>query len=165
MFEINVIEAISLYVSKRDTEMEEDLQELDLKAMEELCHAREALEQEMDISRCVKASTLEEVNLGMIDDLWPVSIAKGLELADKVEMITLLKYYGDIFAWSHEDIFAWSHEDIKGLDPKFYQHHIDQSKDTKPVQQRHYRMNPNYVVKVKKEINKLFKFYFIRPVK
>ena len=72
-------------------------------------------------------------------------------------MIALLRKY--------KDVFAWSHEDMKGLDPKFYQHKINLATDAKPVQQRRYRMNPNYAARVKEEIDKLLKAGFIRPVK
>ena len=72
-------------------------------------------------------------------------------------MLELLKEY--------KDVFAWSHEDMKGLDPKFYPHKINLSTDAKPVQQRRYRMNPNYVAHVKEEIDKLLKAGFIWPVK
>ena len=54
---------------------------------------------------------------------------------------------------------------MKGLDPKFYQHKINLATDAKPVQQRRYRMNPNYVARVKEEMDKLLKAGFIRPVK
>ena len=63
------------------------------------------------------------------------------------------------------DIFAWSYDDMKGLDPKFYQQQINLATDAKPVQQQHYRMNPNYATRVKEEIDKLLKIGFIRLVK
>ena len=44
----------------------------------------------------------------------------------------------------YKDVFSWSYEDMKGLDPKFYQHQINLATDAKPVQQRRYRINPNY---------------------
>ena len=37
--------------------------------------------------------------------------------------------------------------------------------NVKPIQQHSYQMNPNYVVRVKEEIDKLLKVGFIRPVK
>ena len=64
-------------------------------------------------------------------------------------MIALLTEY--------KDVFAWSHEDMKGLDPKFYQHKIKLATDAKPMQQRRYRMNPNYAAHAKEEIDKLLK--------
>ena len=54
---------------------------------------------------------------------------------------------------------------MKGLDPQYYQHQIHLQKDARPVQQRRYRMNPNYAAKVNDEIDKLLRVGFIRPVK
>jgi hypothetical protein len=54
---------------------------------------------------------------------------------------------------------------MKGLNPEFYHHKINLAKDAIPVQQRRYRLNPNYVAKVKEEIDKLLRFSFIKPVK
>ena len=53
---------------------------------------------------------------------------------------------------------------MKGLDLAFCQHQINLDKDAKPVQRR-YRLNPNYAIKVKEEIDKLLKVGFIWPVK
>ena len=75
----------------------------------------------------------------------------------KIKKEELLKQY--------KDVFAWSFEDMKGLDPTFYQHQIHLNKDAKLVQQRRYRLNPNYAMRVKEEIDKLLKVGFIRLVK
>ena len=75
----------------------------------------------------------------------------------KTELKTLLKQY--------KDVFACSFEDMKGLYPAFCHHQINLHKDVKPVQQRRYRLNPRYVVKVEEEINKLLLVDFIEPVK
>ena len=123
----------------------------------ELTRAREAFEKEMEISRRVTASPLEDVNIGTRSEPRLLSIAKELAPDQKQAMIALLTEY--------KDVFAWSHEDMKGLDPKFYQHKINLAADAKPVQQRRYRMNPNYAARVKEEIDKLLKAGFIRPVK
>ena len=53
---------------------------------------------------------------------------------------------------------------MKGIDPTFYEHHIDLRKDAVPVWQQRYRMNPNYAVKVKEEIDKLLAVGFIYPI-
>ena len=111
----------------------------------------------MAVSQRVKASQLEEVNLGTTEEARPVHIAKEMTPENKTAMITLLKEF--------RDVFAWSYEDMRGLDPQLYQHQIHLSKDTKPVVQRRYRMNPNYATKVKEEIDKLLRVGFIRPVK
>ena len=51
---------------------------------------------------------------------------------------------------------------MKGLDPQYYQHQIHLLHDARLVQQRHYRMNPNYVAKVKEEIDKLLRVGFVK---
>ena len=111
----------------------------------------------MEISRRVKAAVLEEINVGTTAYPRLLSIAKELSPTQKEKMVALLTEY--------KDVFAWSHEDMKGLDPKFYQHKINLATNAKPVQQRRYRMNPNYAARVKEEIDKLLKAGFIHPVK
>ena len=92
----------------------------------------------------------------MSDNPHTISIAKELKSFDKATMI--------VFRAEYQDISAWSHEDMKGLDPKFYQHQIHLNKDAKLIHQR-CRMNPNYMIQVKEEIDKLLKVGFIRPIK
>ena len=111
----------------------------------------------MAVFQWVKACQLEEVNLGTGEEARPVHIAKEMSLENKTAKTTLLKEF--------RDVFAWSYEDMRGLDPQLYQHQIHLSKDTKPVAQRRYRMNPNYVARVKEEIDKLLQVGFIQPVK
>ena len=94
----------------------------------ELSRAREAFEKEMEISRRVTASALEDVNIGTTSEPRLLSITKELAPDQKQAMIALLREY--------KDVFAWSHEDMKGLDPKFYQHKINLVVDAKPMQQR-----------------------------
>ena len=111
----------------------------------------------MTISQRVKASQLEEVNLGTNDKPRPVNVAKEMPKDEKKAMVELLM--------SFRDVFAWSYEDMRGLDPQLYQHQIPLSTDAKPVAQRRYQMNPNYAAKVKDEIDKLLRVGFIQPVK
>ena len=111
----------------------------------------------MTISQRVKASQLEEVDLGTNDKPRPVNVAKEMPKDEKKVMVELLTNFQDVFAWSYEDMW--------GLDPQLYQHQSHLSTDAKPVAQWHYRMNPNYAVKLKEEIDKLLRFGFIHPVK
>ena len=153
LFEIDVAEAVSPYI----LQPEENDEEPDKEVILELRLAQEALEREMAVSQRIKASQLEEVNLGTTEDARPVHIAKEMTPDNKTAMITLLKEF--------RDVFSWSYEDMRGLDPQLYQHQIHLSKDAKTVAQRRYRMNPNYATKVKEEIDKLVRVGFIRPVK
>ena len=68
----------------------------------------------MAVSQRVKASQLEEVNLGTEEGPKPVNVAKEMPREEKKAMIELLT--------SFPDVFSWSYKDMRGLDPQLYQH-------------------------------------------
>ena len=82
------------------TEEGEIDQEPDPKSIEELRYAREALERELAIFERLKASTLEEINLGTTTDPRTLKIAKELAPDEHLTLVNLLIEYNDIFAWS-----------------------------------------------------------------
>ena len=151
LFEVDITAAVEPYITMPEPD------EPDKAAIRELRQAQEALEREMTISQRVKASQLEEVDLGTTEKPRAVKVAKELPKEEKQAMVALLTDF--------KDVFAWSYEDMRGLDPQLYQHQIHLSTDAKPIAQRRYRMNPNYAAKVKEEIDKLLRVGFIRPVK
>jgi hypothetical protein len=123
----------------------------------ELGRAREALERELAVSQRVRPTELEELNLGTAEEPRNVLISKEFDTEFKEQLTNVLRAY--------KDVLAWSYEDMKGLNPEFYQHKINLAKDAIPVQQRRYRLNPNYAAKVKEEIDQLLRVGFIRPIK
>ena len=124
LFEIYIIETVADYAPTNT--LHEEAYELDPESILELSRARATFEMEMEISRRVMASTLEEVNIGTTTDPPLLSIAKNLLPSQKEAILALLKEY--------KDVFAWFHENMKGLDPKFYQHKINLAIDAKPMQ-------------------------------
>jgi ABC-type phosphate/phosphonate transport system substrate-binding protein len=88
--------------------------------------------------------------LGTPEEPHNVLVAKDLDAEFKRKLVMVLKEY--------KEVFAWSYEDMKGLNPEFYHHKINLAKDVIPVQQRRYRLNPNYAAKVKEEIDKLLQW-------
>ena len=96
-----------------------------------------------------------ELNLAENDSDLPKTmlIAREMQSAEKTKLTELLRQY--------KDVFAWSFKDMKGLDPTFCQHQINLHKDAKLVQQRRSKLNPNYTVKGKEEIDKLLRTGFI----
>ena len=94
LLKIDVVEAVSLYIAQPGDAEEEP----DKDAIRELRQAQEALEREMAVSQRVKASQLEEVNLGTGEEARPVHIAKEMSPENKTTMITLLKEFRDVFA-------------------------------------------------------------------
>ena len=155
LFEMDILQALTPYV-----EDQRDTVPIDGQTIKESRLQQEACEKEMLVSQRVQASSLEELNLSEEESrMQPKAmlIAKEKLYDDKQRLKNLLKHYTDVFAWSFED--------MQGLDTTFCQHQIHLNKDAKPVQQRRYRLNPNYVVKVKEEINKILKVRFSRPFK
>ena len=145
LFDIDILKVLTPYLG--DDEKEDEVP-VDDKTLKELRLQQEAMEREMQVSQQVRALALEEFNLANNDtELKIVLIAREMQSADKARLAQLLQQY--------KDVFAWSFEVMKGFDPAFCQHHINMHKDAKPVQQRPYRLNPNYAVKVKEQINKL----------
>ena len=114
LFEIDVRGTANSYACPTESTGQEDEPGED--ALAELQRAQEAFEREMEISRRVAATELEEVNMGTIAEPRTISIAKNLPPSTRTELITLLGEY--------KDVFAWSYDDMKGLDPKFYQRKI-----------------------------------------
>ena len=157
LFEINAIPTMKPPKGEEVTEESLPQDEPDPTTVAELRHAQDAFGRELAISQWVKASTLETINLGSDENPCTLQIANNLPTGERESLVRLFTDY--------QDVFAWSHTDMKGLDPQYYQHQIHLLPDTRPVQQRRYRMNPNYAAKFKEEIDKLLHVGFIRPVK
>ena len=134
VFEIDVLPAVEPYVA--NTIEHEAPYEPDLASIKDLQYARDALDHELAISQCVKASTLEDINLGSLAKTCIVKI-----------------------------VFAWSCNDMKSLDPQYYQHRIHLNTNVRRIQQGRYWMKPNYAARVNEEIDKLLRVRFIRPIK
>ena len=154
MFEVDIWQALISYVdTPGDIPIDDQM-------MKEILLQQEATEKEMKVSQRVQASALEEVNFvveGIALESKTILVVEEMLSSDKQRLIGLLNQYNDVFAWSFEN--------MKGLDPVFCQHQINLHKDAKLVQQRRYRLNPNYVIKVKEELDKLLKVGFIHLVK
>ena len=124
LFEIDVLETIAEYAPT--STLQEGEYEPDRESILELSRPHEAFEKEMEISRKVTASALDEINVETREAPWLLlSIAKDLMPSEKMTMTERLREF--------KDVFAWSHEDMRGLDPKFYQHKINLSTDAKLV--------------------------------
>ena len=98
LFEVDITAAVRPYITSPESD------EPDQEAFRELRQAQESLEKEMTISQRVKASQLEEVDLGTKDKPRPVNVAKEMPNEEKKAMIELLMDFQDVFAWSYEDM-------------------------------------------------------------
>ena len=71
-----------------------------------------------------------------------VWIATDFTLDKETLLISTLKEY--------RDVFAWSYKDLKGVDPAICQHTIPMKDTAKPSQQRPYTYNDNFAKKITK---------------
>ena len=93
-------------------QLEKAGEEPDRDAIGEMRQAQEALELEMAVSQWVIASQPEEVNLELMRkqdwSMWP----KKCNQKQKLAMVTLLKEFLHVFAWTYEDMRIWTHNYI-----------------------------------------------------
>ncbi len=61
-------------------------------------------------------------------------------------------------------IFAWTYKDLKGIPLKLAQQKIELDTIISPAHQARYRLNPNYAIAIKKDINKLLAIRFIQSI-
>ena len=85
-----------------------------------------------------------------------VWIATDLESEEETKLISTLKEY--------KDVFAWSYKDLKGVDPQVCQHTIPLKADAKPKKQRPYTYNETFAKKIKEEIDKLLEANFVYKI-
>ncbi len=61
-------------------------------------------------------------------------------------------------------VFAWTYKDLKGIPPKLTQHKIELDTIIPLAHQARYRLNPNCVITIKQDINKLLAVGFIESI-
>jgi len=54
-----------------------------------------------------------------------------------------------------KDVFAWNYKDLKGIPPKLVQHIIELYTSIPPTSQARYKLNLNYAITIKHDIDKL----------
>ncbi len=63
------------------------------------------------------------------------------------------------------DFFTWKYKDLKGIPPKLAQQKFELDITIPPTHQVTYRLNPNYVIIFKQDIDKLLVARFIQSIK
>ncbi|MCO5567826.1 hypothetical protein L7F22_021522 [Adiantum nelumboides] len=86
----------------------------------------------------------------------PAYIVDDLNKEEEELLLSLLKEYGDVFAWSYKD--------LKRVDPKIYQHIIPTRDDAKPSRQRPYTYNETFARKIEEAIEKLKEAEFMYEI-
>ncbi|KAH7834736.1 hypothetical protein Vadar_019075 [Vaccinium darrowii] len=86
------------------------------------------------------------INLKNENNPHMVQIGSGLTPEEFKAHSDLLKEF--------EDVFAWSHADMPGIDPEIVEHRIPLYPDAKPVKQKLRKMRPDWVLEIKKEVQR-----------
>jgi hypothetical protein len=94
--------------------------------------------------------------LGTKENVQQVKMNSTLELVVIDQLIKLLKEF--------KYVFSWTYKDLKSIPPEIAQHWIELDTTIPPTHQARYQLNPNYVVIIKQDIDKLFVVSFIKLV-
>ena len=98
----------------------------------------------------------QKINLGSKDHSQLVKVYNGIhgqELQDWTKFLHI-----------HKSAFAWIYANLCHISTEIAEHRIALEEDAKPIQQRQYRLNPNYSLMVKEELDKLLRVGFIYVV-
>ncbi len=68
------------------------------------------------------------------------------------------------FLKEFKDVFTWTYKDLKGIPRELAQHRIELDIIIPPTHQARYKLDPNYVVAVKQNTNKLLATRFIKSI-
>jgi hypothetical protein len=64
-----------------------------------------------------------------------------------------------------KDVFTWTYKDLKGIPLELAEHKIELDTTIPLTHQARYRLNPNYAMTMKQDIDKLLAIGFIQYVK
>ncbi len=82
-----------------------------------------------------------------------VKINAQLETSKVLEVVQLLKEF--------KDVFTWTYKDLKGIPLKLAQHRIELDTIILSTHQAKYKLNPNYAIMIKQDIDKLLPIRFM----
>lgn len=102
-------------------------------------------------------NNIEEINLGNENSPKNVYIGKKLSSKIRAELISLLRKYRHVFAWSYNELQAYR-EDL-------FQHEMPLKPNAKPFRQRQRPINPTLAPKMKDGLIKLRDVKIIKPIR
>ncbi|XP_077221934.1 uncharacterized protein LOC143855746 [Tasmannia lanceolata] len=99
---------------------------------------------------------IETVNIGDETLIREIRIGKTLSPEEREELITLLKEF--------KEVFAWSYDDMPGLSEDIVQHRLPLIPGAKPKKQKLRKLKTEWELKVHDEVKKLLEVKFIQVV-
>ena len=98
----------------------------------------------------------QSINLGIDNEPKMVQIGNTSTFYKKDTLVTLLKEF--------KEVFAWSYKDMPRINIDIVQHCIPTNSTMKPVKQKLSRMKPKRTLKIMEEVEKQFNVGFLRMV-
>ena len=95
----------------------------------------------------------EVVNLGIGEEKKEVKVGTCMFMNVQDKLVTLLRDY--------QDIFAWSYQDMLGLSSIIVQHKLPLNPECFLIKQKLRRMKPEMSLKIKEEVKKQFDAGFL----
>ncbi len=96
------------------------------------------------------------MNFGTQMEPWNVLVSAILPTTFQLQVKNLLVDY--------KDVFVWSYKESKGIPREICDHKTQLMVDAQPIKQRQYKMNLNYALKVREDLDKLLDVGFIYPI-
>lgn len=116
--------------------------------------ARYAVENTIQTTRTPTEDEVVQINMGNEDHPKPIFISKSLTPEEKDNLVSLLREYINVFAWSFED--------MPGLNPQVAMYRLNIKPDVKLVKQQQRQFRPDIMGAIEAEVNKLIESGFIR---
>ncbi|RDX73021.1 hypothetical protein CR513_47424, partial [Mucuna pruriens] len=131
--------------------------ELDNRTVEALSDLLERLLEREGPRLQFRIEELETINLGDREETRDIQVGKQIPPNSRKELITLLREYSNIFAWSYQD--------MPGLDTAIVEHKLPLIPNTVLVRQQLRRMKPEVALKIKEEVEKQWNAGFLTVAK
>ena len=117
----------------------------------------EVLEEPAKETQIQPEEELKEINLGAeLGSQKPVFISSQLTVQENEQLVTLLKEYIDVFAWTYDE--------MPGLDPGLVVHAFNVDPRVKPVIQPARVFHTDVETQITQEVKKLLATGFIKPI-
>ena len=97
---------------------------------------------------------MTQINLRDEANPKPIFIGESLSLAEKEDLIHLIREY--------KEVFASNYGDLPRLDRQNAMHHLNINLDAKPVKQQQRRFHPKIMEVTESEVKKLIDSGFVR---
>ena len=104
---------------------------------------------QISTKRMQAQNPLEEIDLGDGEVKRPTYISAKIDPRLKNQMISLFKEF--------KDCFAWDYNEMPGLSQDLIEHRLPTRPDKRPIKPSSRRFEPEVVLKIKEEIERLLK--------